>query len=112
MSGKNPFFDEGTAGSAGAGSSWNDWEDVGKESTDYDSKNDYGFDFQSKQMEIDRRKQNMLSSTHRSMGLMYEAEQVGNETAAVSTAVGSRRIYDSTCMFGGKSSVHVVYVSV
>ncbi|XP_030847762.1 synaptosomal-associated protein 29 [Strongylocentrotus purpuratus] len=82
MSGKNPFFDEGTAGSGGAGSSWNDWEDVGKESTDYDSKNDYGFDFQSKQMEIDRRKQNMLSSTQRSMGLMYEAEQVGNETAA------------------------------
>ncbi|XP_071509291.1 synaptosomal-associated protein 29-like [Diadema antillarum] len=82
MSSSNPFFDDESAGGGGAGNTWNDWDDLGKDTTDYDPNKDYGFGVQSKQMELERRKQNMLDSTHRSMGLMYEAEQVGNETAA------------------------------
>ncbi|XP_072043649.1 synaptosomal-associated protein 29-like [Amphiura filiformis] len=37
--------------------------------------------YQNLQNQIQRRQENMLNSTHKSLGLMYEAEEVGNETA-------------------------------
>ena len=83
----SPWSDE-KAAAANTGDSWRFDDGFGGSGTaGFGQEEDGNMGYQNLQNQIQQRQDNMLQSTHRSLGLMYEAEDVGNETAHVSAKV-------------------------
>ncbi|XP_033628067.1 synaptosomal-associated protein 29-like [Asterias rubens] len=82
---KNPFDDDDKdfvfvpSGSSRSGG--NKYGDFGYEEEENDQYGDPNAGAMSIQSQIEERQQNMLQSTQRSLGLVYESEDAGNETA-------------------------------